>query len=434
MQQTLFFIPERIGGVPVFGFGVLLAVWAAASLAWMLYALVRYGWRNAETWNHALLLAVLGVVIWQVMPRIAVPGQGLPVRGYGVLLLLGILAGTGLTVWRGRRVGLDGEKVATLCFWGVVCGIIGSRAFYVIQYWPDFQRPTLGQTLGAIVNITQGGIVVYGALIGGLVGFAVYGIKEKMPLLASLDLLAPGMLLGLAIGRVGCFLNGCCFGGACDLPWAVRFPAGSPPYLHQAEHGDLFLQGLRIAGSPEAPPIIAEVEPGSAAAEQGLAPGQRVTSINGLAVETVQAANDALLKTALQVQPVTLSVAGRETPARWSPAPLPGRSLPIHPTQLYSAIDALVLCLFLLAYDPFRRRDGELLAMFLTLYPVTRFLMEQIRTDEAKVWITHLTIGQVFSVGILAMAIALWGFLLTRAPAKAFCPEPVTARQPTPRP
>ncbi len=427
MYQTLFFIPERIGdpvsGVPVFGFGVLLAVWAVVGIVWMLWAGFRYGFRNAETLNYGLLLLLLGFVIWQVVPRIVVHGHGLPIRGYGVLLLLGILAGTGLTVWRGRRLGLDGEKVATLCFWGVVCGIVGSRAFYVVQYWPDFQRPSLAETLGAIVNITQGGIVVYGALIGGLLGFAVYGIKEKMPLLASLDLLAPGMLLGLAIGRVGCFLNGCCFGGACDLPWAVQFPADSPPYVYQAEHGDLFLQGLRIAGNPEAPPVIAEVQPGSPAAEQGLAPGERVSRVNDAEVATVDAANRALLAASREERPVKVFVASRAAPAQWTAAPLPSHSRPIHPTQLYSAVDALVLCLFLVAYDPFRRRDGELLAIFLTLYPVTRFLMEQIRTDEAKVWITHLTIGQVFSVLILALAAGLWLFLLRSPPGKAFCPE-----------
>lgn len=416
MHQTLLFIPEQIGGMPVFGWGLLLAVWAAVSLGVVAWSLWRHGLTWNETGQYVVLLGVLGLVIWQVMPRIVVPGLGLPIRSYGVMLLLAILAGTGLSVWRGRQRGWNAETVATLCFWGVVCGIVGARAFYVIEYWPDFQRPTAAQTVGAILNITQGGIVVYGALLGGLVGFGGYAWKHKLPLLAAFDLLAPGMLLGLAIGRVGCFLNGCCFGGVCDLPWAVRFPAGSPPYLHQLEHGQLFLHGLQIAGDSHALPVIAAVEPGSPAAQAGLAPGQQITHINHEPVPTAAEARR-LLAALYPLQPpagrftVEVRVQGRPDPARWPIQSLPDRSLPVHPTQLYSSIDALVLCAFLLAYDRFRRRDGELLAVLLTVYPITRFLMEQIRTDEPKVWVTHLSIGQVFSVLILCAAGGLWLFL-----------------------
>lgn len=416
MHQTLFFIPEHIAGMPVFGWGLLLAVWAAGTVGLLAWSAWRHGLRSGETGQYVVLLVLLGLVIWQVMPRIVIPGLGLPIRSYGVMLLLAILAGTGLSVWRGRQRGWDSETVATLCFWGVVCGIVGARTFYVVEYWSDFQRPTLAGTLGAIANITQGGIVVYGALLGGLVGFGAYAWKHRLPLLATFDVLAPGMLLGLAIGRVGCFLNGCCFGGACDLPWAVRFPPGSPPYLHQLEHGELFLQGLQIVGDPNGPPRITGVAPGSAAAQAGLAPGQEITHINEQRVSTAAEARRLLAALSPLDGPgyrltVEVRVQGRADPARWQVEPLPDRSLPVHPTQLYSSIDALVLCAFLLAYDRFRRRDGELLAVLLTVYPVTRFLMEQIRTDEPKVWITHLSIGQVFSVLILCAAGGLWVYL-----------------------
>ena len=89
----------------------------------------------------------------------------------------------------------------------------------------------------------------------------------------------------------------------------------------------------------------------------------------------------------------------------------------MHPTQLYSTIDALILCLLLLCYDRFRRRDGELTALMITIYPITRFLIEKIRTDEAAIWGTGLHISQNISVGILAVAICLWIYIL-RQPAK----------------
>lgn len=416
MHQTLFFIPEQVAGVPVFGWGVLLAVWAVLSLALVGRSVWRRGLQSGETGQYVVLLSLLGVVIWQVIPRIVIPGRGLPIRSYGVMLLLAILAGSGLSVWRGRRRGWDSDTVATLCFWGIVCGIVGARAFYVIEYWSDFQRPTLAETVGAILNITQGGIVVYGSLLGGLVGFGGYAWKRRLPLLATFDVLAPGMLLGLAIGRVGCFLNGCCFGGVCDLPWAVRFPPGSPPYLHQLEHGELFLQGIQIAGDADGPPVITAVQPDSPAAQLGLAPGQHITHINAAPVSTAAEARRRLaaFSPSAGLAPlltVEVRVQGRPDSARWAVQPLPDRSLPVHPTQLYSSIDALVLCGFLLAYDRFRRREGELLAVLLTVYPISRFLMEQIRTDEPKIWITHLSIGQVFSVLILCVAGGLWVYL-----------------------
>ena len=79
--------------------------------------------------------------------------------------------------------------------------------------------------------------------------------------------------------------------------------------------------------------------------------------------------------------------------------------------QLYSATDAFLLCIFLIAYYPFRRRDGEVAALTLTLHPLSRFLLEIIRTDEGPVFGTGLSISQNISVAIFAGAIVLWIYL-----------------------
>jgi phosphatidylglycerol:prolipoprotein diacylglycerol transferase len=339
------------------------------------------------------------------------------------MLLLAFISGTALAAWRGYRVGIDPDLTVTLIFWGFVPGIIGARVYYVVTHWHEFQRPTLMETLVEIVNITQGGLVVYGSLIGGMLGFAAFLIKYRLPPLPMLDILTPGMLLGLALGRLGCFLNGCCFGGVCDLPWAVRFPAGSPPYLQQAEEGKIFLDGLKLLGPSHLPPVITEVEPGSPADEQGMKPGQTLKAVNGVPVETIYDARWALISAQRFGRAVAIEVAGMAHPARIPvPDPLP-RSAAVHPTQLYSTIDALVLCLFLLAYDPFKRRDGEVLALFLTVYPINRFLMECIRTDEPGVWGTPLTGAQFVSLAILASVAGLWWYLLRRPRGKAFPAE-----------
>lgn len=418
MLDTLFYVPEQIGGVPVFGAGLLLALWAVGSVALIVWLARRQGF-NADTWSQVALVVLIGFLIWRILPAICEAGRGLPIRGYGATVLVGIVAGVGLTVWRGRRLGIDPDLILTLGLWGFVPGIIGARLFYVIEYWPEFQRATLGQTLLEIVNLTKGGLVVYGAFLAGLLGFFVFLRREKLPVGAMLDLVVPGMLLGLALGRVGCFMHGCCFGGVCDLPWAVRFPADSPPYLRQVQRGEIFVYGLKVLGQPKDPPLIAQVEPGSAAEQRGLKAGQTIRSINGHQVATVEDAQWALTHAGEAATEIEVVARGGPAPARWTIAGPAPRSLPTHPTQLYSAIDALVLCLFLLAYDPLRRRDGELLALLLTIYPISRFLMEMLRTDEPGVLGTSLSIGQIMSVLLLVVAAGLWIYLLRRPPGKA---------------
>jgi len=226
MRQTLFYIPnEEIAGLPVFGRGWLLLAWAVFSIVLLIWLIRKQGSR-AEAWGYAPLLVLVGAAIWFVLPRLCEP-QGLPIRGYGVMLLVAVSSAVALAAWRARRLGVDPELIVTLAFWMFVPGIVGARAFYVIQYWPEFQRATPVETLGALVNVTQGGLVVYGSVIGGILGLMAFVYKYKMPPLATFDLMTPSFLLGLAIGRLGCLLNGCCYGETCDLLWAVTFPGST---------------------------------------------------------------------------------------------------------------------------------------------------------------------------------------------------------------
>jgi phosphatidylglycerol:prolipoprotein diacylglycerol transferase len=424
MLQTIYTIPDHVFGVPLFGFGLLLGLWAIGSLVLLVWLAWRQGF-NDDTRSYLPILLVIGAVIYWVLPALAEENHGLPIRGYGVMLFLGVVGGTALTVWRGYRLGLDPDMVMSLIFWGFIPGIIGARTYYVVEYWNDFFVPgatpwqTFIHTLGEIVNISKGGLVVYGSLVGGLAGFLAYTLRKRLPLWATLDLLAPGMLLGLALGRIGCFMNGCCFGGPCELPWAVQFPAGSPPYVRQVQEGELFVHGLKFHQDPMAPPVIAAVEPGSPAERQGLKPGQTIRSLDGKPVTTVHAAEKMLLDAQQPGEELTVATVEGPRAAQWEVVrPLP-RSQPIHPTQLYGAIGALLLSLFLLAYDPFARRDGELIALLLTLYPINRFLLECIRTDEPGVFGTPLHTGQVVSLMALAAAAALWWHILRRRPGRA---------------
>jgi len=426
MLRTLFFIPNaEIAGLPVFGRGWLLLAWAVFGVVLLVWLIRKQG-AEGEVWGYLPLLLLVAAAIWLLLPRLCepIPGrgglEGLPIRGYGVMLLVAVAAAVALAAWRGRRMGLDPELVFTLAFWAFVPGIVGARAFYVIEYWDDIQGETLSETLKAIVDVTEGGLVVYGSLIGAILGLAAFIYRYKMPPLATLDLVAPSFVLGMAIGRLGCLLNGCCFGGACDLPWAVTFPADSPPYLHQVEHGETFVQGLKVAGEPGAEPVITAVRPGSPAERQGLEPGQEIVSIDGYPVHTAEQARRELLRAQQFDTEIAVETSGSESVAKWPIArPLP-HCEPVHPTQIYSALNGLVLCLFLLAYAPFRRRDGVVWAMILTLYPITRFLLEIIRTDEPGVFSTGLSISQVVSLILLVCALAFWANVFMRAPGTAF--------------
>ena len=209
-----------------------------------------------------------------------------------------------------------------------VGGLIGARGFYVFQYWG-----VRVHGFWEIFEIWKGGIVLYGSILGGTIGFLTYRRVRPFPILPMLDAIAPALAFGIAIGRIGCFLNGCCYGDACSLPWAVHFPKFSPPW--ESEVGQNLI-----------PPDAAQ-------------------------------------------------------------------TLGLHPTQLYSTIDGLILFLLLSAYYPLRKRDGEVMGLLLLTYPVTRFLVEHLRNDEG-VFAAGMTISQLISVGLFGFGLVYWAALSRR--------------------
>jgi phosphatidylglycerol:prolipoprotein diacylglycerol transferase len=410
-------------GVPVFGAGWLLLVWAVFSLGLLLWLLRRQGW-NAETRSYLPLLVIVGALIWFVLPRLeeqpAVgPPKGLPIRGYGVMLLVAVVAGVGLAIREARRVGLDSETILSLAFYAFLGGILGARLFYIIEYWPQFRRESIAATLAAAINVTEGGLVVYGSLLGGLATGLWFVRRRRLPPLAMADLIAPSLLLGLALGRIGCLLNGCCHGGVCHQePWGITFPAGSPPYVHQRSLGQL--HGFRIAKDrATGRAMVDEVEPQSPAALAGLSRGTVLRSVQGKPADSFEAA-----RKLLSAAPPELTLETERGRAVITLPGLPERSRPVQPTQIYSAINAALICLLLWSYYPFRRRDGEVFALLLTVYPITRFLLEIIRRDEPGQFGTSLTISQWMSLLLVIAGVVLWVHLLRQPRGTAFPRHP----------
>lgn len=282
----------------------------------------------------------------RVLIEIPLFGRQLPIYGYGLMLFVAFLAALALAARQARRNRLDPDTVYDLALWVFLGGLIGARLFYVVQYWG-----VRVHSLADVVKIWEGGIVLYGSLIGAAAGFVFYRALRPFPVLPMLDALAPAMALGVAIGRVGCFLNGCCYGDRCGYPWAVQFPPDSPPWWDQVRSGEL----------PVASGLLDAVR-------------------RGVATEGIP----------------------------WS--------LPVHPTQIYSVIGCILITLLLLAYNPLRRRDGSVMALLLVTYPVHRFLVEWLRGDEGA-FLAGLTISQNFSIALLAVGLAFWGYLASRPAA-----------------
>ncbi len=423
MCQTLFVIPKQIAGLDVFGFGWLLAIWGVISIGLVAWSLRRHGW-SGETRGQIGVVVIVALAIAFLFP-VVVDGRlgGLAIRGYGAMLLLAVIAGVALSLYRAQRVGLNPEIILSLGTWFFVWGILGARAFYVIEYWDRFQKPTLAQSVFAILNLTQGGLVVYGSLLAGGAALIVFVRKYHLPGLALADLIAPGVVLGIGLGRLGCFMNGCCYGGPSDLPWAVQFPPESPAFIDQVETGQLYVQGLVFDGSGDDPAVVKRVEPGSPAQAAGMKPGDRVVAVGHMPVKSVAEAQAELFRNFGEGQTVALKIAGDEAARRWAITGPPPVSRPVHPAQLYSVIDALLLCFLLLAFEPYKRRDGELTALVLTIHPISRFLLEIIRVDESAVFGTGMSISQNISVAILAGGVALWIYLLWRPRKIAWPPH-----------
>lgn len=400
MRRTLFLIPHDIASIPLFGFGWLLALLVLGVIA-VSVRQIASGGRLADYWaRNGLFWGLLAAVVIWGLPLAElenVDGQkvGLPVRGYGVMLLCGVVAGVWLAIERARRYGLVSDVIWGIAPWAIIGGLLGARLFYVIEYRDQFFVSDPLTTFRRIANFTEGGLVVYGSFIGGFLGGIVYILRQGLSVLTVGDVILPTLFIGLALGRIGCLFNGCCYGAACDDQWwALYFPNGSPVYQDQLVSGQLV--GIEL--SPDRQQVTA-VRPGSLAAAKGIQVGQPVSHL-GL-VRSSEAADPAR---PAEETPLGLvaEIGGREF--YWSANELPARADPVLPSQLISSAGALLLCLGLCLASRFIRRPGMILFAAVIGYAVMRFAMEMLRSDEPGQFGTELTISQWVSVVVFGIA------------------------------
>jgi phosphatidylglycerol:prolipoprotein diacylglycerol transferase len=146
----------------------------------------------------------------------------LHIRSYGVLLAVAFLVGTWLALRESRRLALDEDKVVNVILVVLVASVLGARALYVMEHIEEFRREW-----GSVIALWQGGLTLYGGVIAGTVAGLIAARRFGLPMWTVADALTPSLALGTAFGRVGCFLNGCCYGKPTTLPWGVHFPGDS---------------------------------------------------------------------------------------------------------------------------------------------------------------------------------------------------------------
>lgn len=243
MLQILAQVPSK----PLFVLALLLAV---GSALWN----VRARKRKPDTPRSStplyflagawLLLGMRGPSWYPHVGMFDVDWKPVPIFSYGVMLGTSMVVGWFLALRLAENDGIPREQAGAIYMWTAVWAIVGARALYVITEPQEFKEGI------DVILLNKGGLVAYGGMIGGFLA-SWYGChKRKIRLLRWADVSAPAVVLGTGITRIGCLLYGCDYGRRADsLPWAIRFPPGSPAF-----HDHLSQFGLD-KGAPASLPV-----------------------------------------------------------------------------------------------------------------------------------------------------------------------------------
>src|SRR5256885_15556420 len=185
-----------------------------------------------KAWQAGALWAVGGAVVLYVLVR-ALAGAGnndlfhlsrplvIPLHTYGLLIATAFLVAMSLAGRAAEREGQNRDRVMDLTFWILIAAMVGSRLLFILVNWDEYAKSP-----GKIFAFWEGGLAFYGGFIGAVLVSVWYMRKHEMPFFPVADALIPSVAIGHAIGRLGCFAAGCCWGGACDppLPRAAKVP------------------------------------------------------------------------------------------------------------------------------------------------------------------------------------------------------------------
>jgi len=304
-----------------------------------------------------------------------IPFLHLTVKSYGMMMVIGFLAAVAVIRYLSRHFTEDPQHITNAALYSLIAGVIGARVFFVIHYSEEFRNDLVG-----LFAIWNGGLELIGGVLAAIAVILFYIRYHKQPMRHYLDVLAVGLMVALIFGRIGCLLNGCCYGKPTELPWGIQFPYGSLAYRSQVRpdldrdrpqpHLDLPREYFGYVD--EQGDYVNELKPW-----QFLTRKQQEQVLEG-----------------------------------------PHQCLPVQPTQLYSSGGAAVLAVIL--YGVWRRsqraeragsypvltKPGSTFSLMFILYGTMRFLIEWLR-DDNPYEIDHLTISQLLSVGLIALGVVL---------------------------
>ncbi|MEM6314337.1 MAG: prolipoprotein diacylglyceryl transferase [Planctomycetota bacterium] len=278
-----------------------------------------------------------------------IPFVDLPIYGYGLMLVLGVFAAMGLSKWLAPKVGIDPDFFGNAALVAVFSGIVGARLSHIFENLEKFTDPTRTAWANFLdaINLTSGGLTFFGGLLFAAPTVIGYAVWKKVPLKVGMDVAAPCIVLGLAFGRVGCLLHGCCFGGVChDVPWAVQFPYGSPAYAAHVE--------AKVIDPPS--PMFLAIQ---------------------------------------ETNPEAAAAIARQL-----------HSAPVHPAQIYSSINAFFLTAILVMFFHIRHEAGRGFALMLVLLGSTRFVLETLRAEPTVV--ANFSFSMVVGLGVALAGVVAW--------------------------
>lgn len=142
-----------------------------------------------------------------------------PIRSYGFMIVVGFVLG----LWRAARVskrfGIEPERIIDAAIIALISGIAGARLLFLLLQVPANGWGSFSQAY----RIWEGGLSFHGGLVAAILAVGVYAKAKQIRFLTLADVLAPSVAIGYAFARIGCFMNGCCYGVETNLPWAIRF-------------------------------------------------------------------------------------------------------------------------------------------------------------------------------------------------------------------
>jgi phosphatidylglycerol:prolipoprotein diacylglycerol transferase len=305
-----------------------------------------------------------------------IPFIHLTVKSYGLMMVIAFLAAVYLIRRLSRDITPDPQHITNAALYSLIAGVVGARLFYVIHHFDQFQGRLL-----SVFAIWKGGLELLGGVLLAIAVIGFYCRYHKLPVRRYLDILAIGLMLSLVFGRIGCFLNGCCFGKPTNLPWAVCFPYRSDAYYSQVNPNP---ERNRPEPQLKLPDEFFGYYYENGKMFYGLKPYKDLTPEQKYMVDKG-----------------------------------PYRCLPVHPTQLYSSVKGAVLALILYLF--WRRsqnagnsqnhkklfsKPGCTFGLMFILYGISRFFMEFVRDDNPFEF-DGLTISQIIGVAMAAFGVLL---------------------------